>query len=261
MKSSDRTILVGVAVLGLLAAAWFMLLSPKRAELTKLNEEVAELELSAGEQEQLALAGEAAKASFDANYHRLVVLGKAVPGDDDTASLLVQTSALAGRAGLEFRTLNLSAGGVEAPAPPTAAAETTADAPAGLDPSGAAAPAPATEAAAATLPIGATVGAAGLPVMPYDLTFKGQFFDIVDFLAALDKQVRVVGDGGVVDGRLMTVDGFSLKGSATDGFPHLDASLHVTTFVAPADQGLTAGATPAAPPASVPAEPVPVSAP
>lgn len=261
MKSSDRTVLVAIATLGILAAVWFLVLSPKRAELTKLDAEVAELELAATEQEQLAVAAEAAKAGFDDNYHRLVVLGKAAPSDDDTASLLVQTQTLAEQTGVSFRTLTLSAGGVEAPAPaPTGAAETTADAPAGIDPA-AAAPAIATEASAATLPIGATVGAAGLPVLPYDLTFKGGFFDVTAFMGDLDKQVRVVGSRGRVDGRLMTVDGFTFKGDQERGFPHLDASLHVTTFVAPADQGVTAGATPTAPPASVPAQPIPVSTP
>jgi len=93
------------------------------------------------------------------------------------------------------------------------------------------------------------------------MTFHGEFFEITDFLARLDKQVETIGNGGPVDGRLMTVDGFSLQADQERGFPHLDASLHVTTFVTPVDQGLTGGATPSTPSSVVPAEPVPVSAP
>ncbi|MGH2951055.1 MAG: hypothetical protein ACRDKX_03320, partial [Solirubrobacterales bacterium] len=120
--------------------------------------------------------------------------------------------------------------------------------------------APATEAAAAVLPIGSTVGPAGLPVMPYDLDFRGSFFDIADFMAGLDGLVRLKGDGVGVDGRLLTVDGFTLSGDQRTGFPFLEADLHVTTYVAPADQGLTAGATPQAPAtATTPATPTPAS--
>jgi len=50
-----------------------------------------------------------------------------------------------------------------------------------------------------------------------------------------------------VDGRLMTVDGFSLTGDPDRGFPHLVASFAVTTYLTPATEGLTAGGTSAAP--------------
>ena len=105
------------------------------------------------------------------------------------------------------------------------------------------APAPvATEAAAASLPIGATVGPAGLPVMPYELQFQGDFFQIADFVAGLDKGVSAGKKGEVsVDGRLMTVDGFSLTRDLQKGFPSLLANFAVTTYVTPTEEGLTAG--------------------
>lgn len=261
MKSTNRVIPIGLAIFGLLVAFWLVLLAPKRAELSGLATEVSELETSVADAEQRAALAEQAKTDYTQNYHRLVVLGKAVPTDDDAASLLVQTSTLAERAGIHLKKLDLAEGGEVAPPPP--AAETTTDPPAeGSEAPASASPAaaPATEASAATLPIGATVGSAGLPVLPYDLSFEGDFFDIADFMARLDAQVQEPGKGGV-DGRLMTVDGFALTGDDKKGFPYLDANLHVTTFVTPADQGLTAGATEAAPPVGTVAEPVPVSAP
>lgn len=258
MKSSDRTILIVVAALGVVAAFWFFLLSPKRAELSELDQEVAALEVSAEEQEQLIVLGEQAKTKYRRNYHRLIVLGKAVPGDEDAASLVVQTSSLAREAKIDFRTLTLVAGEGE-PVPAPAAAESTVD---GAEPATAApVAAPATEASAASLPIGATVGSAGLPVMPYDVQFHGDFFEVTDFLASLDSMVDPDGRSLGVDGRLITVDGFAFTAHPAKGFPHLAADLHVTTYLSPADQGLTGGATPSAPPTSVPAEPVPVSAP
>ena len=71
---------------------------------------------------------------------------------------------------------------------------------------------PATEATAAVLPLGATVGAAGLPLIPYDFKFLGDFFDFADFFGDLDAQVKVTDDGSgpTVHGRLLTIDGFAL---------------------------------------------------
>lgn len=269
MKSTDRTILIGVGIAGLVVALWLGVISPKRAQLSKLDHEISTLSDSVAEQQALAAAAEQAKQAYGSNYHRLVVLGKAVPSEADSASLLVQTSGLAHRSGIEFRTLALSSAGDPSTPVDTAAAQTTADsatppADASSTDAGtpASAPAPATEAAAASLPIGATVGPAGLPVMPYNLTFTGDFFEIADFISRLDSMVHTDTSGPGVDGRLVTVDGFSLSADTQRGFPHLAADMHVTTYVTPADQGLTAGATPAAPAASTAtAAPIPVSAP
>jgi Tfp pilus assembly protein PilO len=269
MKSSDRAILAGLVVAGLIAAFWFVLLSPKREEASKLEDDVAALQQSVNEQEQLVAAAEQAREDFNANYRRLVVLGKAVPEDEDTSSLFVQLGKLAADSGVEFDTIVLNASGTGAPAPASAAAETTVDGAAPPESSSegeepASAPAPVstepTEAAAAGLPIGATVGPAGLPVMPYTVGLRGSFFELADFLAGVDRLVHSRHGRDVVDGRLVTIDGFGLAGDPEDGFKTLTASLAVTTFVTPADQGLTAGATPAGPPAEVPAPGAPTPA-
>jgi Tfp pilus assembly protein PilO len=249
MKSSDRTILLVVVGLVVVGGIWFGLVSPKRSELAKLDEEVATTQAAVAQDEQLALTAAEAKDSYRPAYQRLIGLGKAVPGDDDVASLIDQVDVLATRAGVTFSGLVLAedaAGDAAAPAPapatePAAGTEPSGDAPATTP------AAPATEAAAANLPLGATVGAAGLPVMPYDLTFSGTFFEIADFMAGLDDLVQVKGEDLGVDGRLITVDGFSLAPDGDVGFPTLTASLRVTTYVAPADQGITGGADPAAP--------------
>lgn len=252
MRAADRTILIGVALLALLAVFWFMVVAPKRERLSGLDGEVATLQGEVQSQESLLASADEAKRSFPADYHSLVVLGKAVPADDDAASLIDQTNTLAQRSGIEFRGLVLTDGGDAAPTTPPPAAETTTDqsqtdASATAEPAAAPVAAPATEASAASLPIGASVGTAGLPVMPYDFDFRGDFFQIADFMGRLDDMVRVDGKGLGVDGRLLTIDSFSLAGDKADGYPLLDATLHVTSFVAPADEGPTAGATASAP--------------
>jgi hypothetical protein len=194
------------------------------------------------------------------------VFGKAVPEDSDTPSLLVQLNRIAGQAGVEFRAITLTPGGGDvtavAPAPPPPTTPATAadgseqrvsDAESG------ATPVPATEAAVATLPLGATTGPAGLPVMPYDLTVTGDFFSLSKFIGKVNSLVGLRKDGRPsVFGRLVTIDGFSLAPSdTTDGSGQgLTASFAVTTFVTPPEQGLTAGASPSGP---APAQPQPVS--
>jgi Tfp pilus assembly protein PilO len=264
MKSSDRAIVVGVALLGLLAAFWFLMLAPKRAEVSDLDREVAEAQSALTAAQQAADLGEQAKADYASNYHQLVVLGKAVPAEEETASLLVDLQALASKSSISFDSLTLAEAGA-APAP-TPAETTTADPETGAEPGSGTEPeaappessltsVPPTEAAAATLPLGATVGPAGLPVMPYDLHFRGDFFEMANFIRDLDDMVASERTSTGVDGRLVTIDGFSLGPDQDKGFPNLVATVHVTTYVAPVDQGLTGGATPSASPDAVPPDP------
>ena len=107
------------------------------------------------------------------------------------------------------------------------------------------------------------MGPAGLPVMPYDLKFTGDFFQIADFLESLDGMVHMPHGEVDVTGRLLTVDGFALAPTAERGRSEprarsrrLTADLSVTTYLTPADQGITAGATPSGP---APATPTPAS--
>jgi Tfp pilus assembly protein PilO len=263
MKASDRTVLLVLLVVGALAAFWFLLISPKRDEVTKLDSEIATVRTSVDQQEQLALAAEQAEEDYPSNYQRLVVLGKAVPTDSDTSSLFVELDEIAADADVEFRSIELTES--EGGATPAPASQTTVDGAAGAgEPTESAEETPAvppaatpvaTEASAATLPIGATIGPAGLPVMPYAIELTGDFFEIADFLASVDSLVRTGERRPLADGRLITVDGFDLAMNQAEGFPVLDATLSVTTYVTPSDQGATAGATPQAPAPTIPTAP------
>jgi hypothetical protein len=236
MNSTNRLIAAMLIVVALAAAFWMMLLSPKRDEAKKLGVEVERLEASLAQHQSEVVEAEAAREEFPAEYQRLVVLGKAVPADDDIASLLVQFNRIASRAGGQFRNIQLSAGSGEGA--PTAA-----------PPSSAGTPASPTEVAASLLPLGATVGPAGLPVMPYEVTFDGYFFDVADFIKGLDKLVNTAENGTEVrvDGRLVTIDGFTLEAHADKGFPALEATFSLTTYLTPPSQGVTGGAMPTEP--------------
>lgn len=229
-----------VAVLA--AAFWVLVLSPKRQQADGLATEVEQQQLALGEAQNRVAEATAAKAEFADDYHQLVVLGKAVPANDETASLLVELNRVADRAGVKFESLDLNSGGGSAEAAASVA-------PAAGPTSAVAATAtlPPTEAEAALLPLGATIGSANLGVMPYNLVFTGSFFQVADFIHGIDALIRP-GEAGVsVDGRLVTLDGFSLTEDTVAGFPTLTANFAVTTYLVPPDQGITAGATPTSP--------------
>lgn len=245
MKSANRVIVAMLLAVVLVGGFWVLALGPKRQQASDLGTKVEKLKASLAQHEQEAANAAAARKGFPADYQQLVVLGKAVPGDDDTASLLVQVNRVAGRAGVKFRDIELNAGAGVAPAPAPAPAPTPSGSTGGAVP--ASTPISPTEAAASTLPLGATIGPAGLGVMPYTLTFDGSFFHVADFIKGIDSLVKTTNAKVSVDGRLVTVDGFSLTSDPSKGFPALQATFAVTTYLTPPTQGVTAGATPASP--------------
>jgi Tfp pilus assembly protein PilO len=297
MKAADKGIILGVVIAIVLVGFYVKVLSPKREKASQLSDEITKLKSDIDVQEQNAAYGEDARRHFPAYYGRMVVLGKAVPDQADTASLLVELNSISGKSSVDFKALQTSQGsGAAAAAAPSASGSSaagTSPTPSSSDSSSGgtsttsssgtsttsttpsssgsssssssessssstatpaasgAAPTPATEASAASAPLGSTVGPNGLSTLPYSLSFQGTFFDIAGFFSGLDS-LNHVRDGGTMvaaDGRLLTLDGFalSLTDQISGGSPVLQADLAVTTYVTPASQGLTAGASPGGP--------------
>lgn len=249
MSASNRLILSILVVAALAIGFWMLLLGPKRQEADKLGAEVETLQVALTEAQSKAAQAAAAKREFPADYRQLVVLGQAVPASDDTSSLLVELNRIAETSNVKFDSIALSGSGEAAAAAPAAPASPAPPAEGG---SSSAVPAAATvaptEAAASLLPLGATIGPAGLAVMPYTLTFSGDFFDIAEFIKGIDSLVDT-GEGSVaVEGRLVTLDAFALSADPERSFPHLNATFSVTTYLTPPAEGVTAGATATAPP-------------
>lgn len=236
MNVRDRTILVVICVVGVIAAGWLLVVSPKRTEATQLQGQINTQQAKLSSVRAQLAAGNAARAAFAASYASLVRLGEAVPTDDDTPSLIYQLQSAAKATGVDFQGLTFNAGGSGAP-PPTPT-------PTGATPS--ASSTSAAQSATATLPPGATVGPAGFPIEPFTFTFTGNFFHLANFFGRLQKFVVATNKRLAVSGRLMTLNAINL-GPSTTGFPQITASIGATTFLLPASQGLTAGATPAGP--------------
>jgi Tfp pilus assembly protein PilO len=275
VKPTDRTIILGVALAALAIGFYLLVLGPKRDQATELKGQIDDLHASISQQQQVGDFAEQARREFPRYYGRLVVLGKAVPAQADTSSMLVQLNSVADRSKIKLNSISLTNGGgssgsattstpapsTPAPATPTTGSTSTTGATGSSSTASSTASTtstavPATEASAATQPLGAVVGAAGLPTLPYQLGFQGTFFDVAGFIGGLDGLVTPQDDGARVssNGRLFTIDGFSLQGGAPGSSPTLDASFLVTTYVTPGDQGLTGGASPTGPAPVAPGE-------
>jgi cobalamin biosynthesis Mg chelatase CobN len=266
-----------IGAVALLAAFWFLALSPKRKDATALNNKISEAQQRLETARQHTAEATAARQRYDDDYATVAKLGKAVPADDDVASMVYQLDHISIGSHIDFRSIKLTASSTAAPAAPAvaqAAAVASANGQSGSSGSSGSsssspsssssssssstppAPAtgvPATQTAAAGLPPGSSVGSAGFPTMPFTFEFDGSFFDMEHFFTGVQRFASVAGENAVtVRGRLMTIDGFSLSASRL-GFPRVKAAINATAYLVPQDEGLTGGATPAGPAAASPA--------
>jgi hypothetical protein len=83
------------------------------------------------------------------------------------------------------------------------------------------------------------------------MRFRGNFFEIANLFAGIDKMVGSKDVDVSVGGRLVTVNGFKM--TKEDPASPLLVELSISSYVLPESQGLTAGGTSTMPPESVPA--------
>jgi type II secretory pathway pseudopilin PulG len=241
VTARDRTVLIVVGLLALLGGFWFLAISPKRKEASEVTTKVAAAQTRLDTAQASAASADAARKQYSTDYATVARLGKAVPVDDDMPSLVYQLSHTAKVNHVDFRAIKLTGSSAPAAAP-TGAAAAVASAN-GTTPASSSTPA---ATVAPALPPGATVGTAGFPTMPFTFNFNGTYVHMQRFLKAINGLTSVQGKNINVTGRLLTVDGVDLK-AGPKGFPDVDATVAVTAFLLPADEGLTAGATPATP--------------
>ena len=244
MTTRDRLVIVGVLLVAALAGFWFLALAPKRKEAADLQAQIATQTQQLTTAQARATEAHQAKARYNDDYAAVAKLGKAVPKSDALPSLVYQLQSVAHSARIDFTSLKIAGSGGQGPTPAASAAPAATAATGGASPSASASggssatpaasastpPAPATQAAAATLPPGATVGSAGFPTMPFSFVFSGTYFDMERFFGDVQRFVRVKGKEVDADGRLLSVDGFSLV-AGPGGFPNVKASIVATAYL------------------------------
>jgi hypothetical protein len=202
VSRSFRLLIAVVVALGAVGGYWKLVLAPKRAEVTSLDQQVATKQAQLTQTQGLIATYQGARGAYKTNYATVVRLGKAVPTDDDTRSLVVQIDAAAKRSGVAFDTINstVSGGG-------------------GSDTTGVA------------IAPGA-VNAGAFSAMPFSFSFSGSFSTLGNFFTRLENFVSLQGDKIAVNGRLLRVESISVK-PAEGGWPNLIAQVGASSYIVP----------------------------
>jgi Tfp pilus assembly protein PilO len=205
-----RTLITAIVALAAVAGYWKLVLAPKRAQAADLTEQVDVQRAQLAQTQSLIATYRGAKSAYKANYATVVRLGKAVPADDDTRSLVVQLDAAAKRSGVTFDTVNVNGGGstsdADAPAAPGA------------------------------------VSAGNFSAMPFTFSFSGRFDTLGSFFARLERFVTLKNDEILVNGRLLRIERIQLE-PGESGWPALTAQVGASSYVVPEATDAAAPAT------------------
>jgi hypothetical protein len=255
MSKRDRIMIGVLACAVAVAGFWFLALKPKRADLSAATTRVADAQTKLTEANQALVSATKARASFDTDYAIAARLGKAVPDDDDAASLVYQLESAARKAGIDFRSLTVGGGTGAATTPATPAPATPAPATTGsgsssskgssssgtsTTPSTGAAATPATGTSA--LPPGVVAGVDGMNRLPFTFVFDGDYFSLNKLLDLIRSFTTTNGDTVTVRGRLMSVESVNLQESR-NGFPEVKATVNATAYLSATPITLPGGAT------------------
>lgn len=239
MTARDRIVLIGIVVLAALAGGWLLVVSPERKQAAQAQAQVQSAHQQLETAESQAASARAAEQRYTAAYSSVVSLGKAVPPAQEVPSLIYELDHASNQRDVNFNSITSGTSGGGA----GAAASTTGSA---------------TAAAAATTP-------AGFTQMPFTFIFKGSFEGLAHLLGQVEGFAQRTSAGGVtVSGRLLTIQGVEItlentgssgsvggaeagSGKASANKVPLSATITASAYVLPATEGLTAGATAAAP--------------
>jgi hypothetical protein len=235
MTGRDRIVVIGIAVLLVLGAAWMLVVSPERKQAATLSAQVSAASAQLASADSQVANARSAQVQYSAAYASIVRLGKAVPPSEEVPALIYQIAHATNQKHVEFTSITSSGSGSSSSA------------------AGSATPAPAASAAPT-----------GFTQMPFTFVFNGSFLDLYHLFQQLNRfTVRTASGGLFVSGRLLTIQSVKLApgttGSTKGAQEQLSGNVTATAYVLPATQGLTAGAT-AGSPAGLASQPATSSA-
>ena len=212
MTARDKKLLMILVPIATFALYWLLLMNPaldRRAEIQKpLQDAQTERDRAVAEADRMTQA----KENYERDYNRLVKLSKAIPQSVAVSDLMRELNRAAEGMDISFSNITMAA-----PAATDVPAEATSTG------------APAVE---------------GLDEIPVELTFDGRFFALSDLFRSVQQFVEVADGRLDVHGRLIRIDKFSFDSGS---FPNITAQISATVYAAPANEGITGGATPVGP--------------
>ncbi|HEX5223738.1 MAG TPA: type II secretion system protein GspM [Solirubrobacteraceae bacterium] len=218
MTARDRTVVIVLGMLAIIAGGWILLVSPERKEANKLNDQVAAARSTLSTAEGKLNDARNAQHQYASAYASIVTLGKAVPPSTEVPSLIYQLEGASNTRHVDFASIVAGTG----------SSTTTAS------------------------PSGTAAAAAGFSQMPFTFTFNGSYFDLERLFSSLDRFTLRTSTGTLqVSGRLLTIQGVKLTPLNAEGAVskklELTGSITAVAYVLPGTEGLTAGATPSSP--------------
>jgi hypothetical protein len=224
MTTRDRLVVIGLGVAAILAAFWFLLVTPARKEAAELSQQVASAQQTLSSAQEKLDTARAAETKYQSDYAAVVKMGEAVPPGPEVPSLVYELDQLSNSKNVEFASITSSGSGSGSKS--TASASSTPGA-----------------------------APAGFQQLPFTFTFKGSFFALYKLLNRLDGLAAQTEKGVEISGRLLTIQSANLTGGGQEAkggaegkkSGELTGQITATAYVLPASQGLTAGATPAGP--------------
>lgn len=216
MTGRDRIVLIAIVVLGIVAAGWMLVVSPKRKEANSLQTQVAAARSQLSTAEGQLADARAAESQYSSAYASVVSLGKAVPASQEEASLVYQLEQASNQRSVDFNSIVAGSSGGSSASSTTAASAAT----------------------------------AAFTQMPFTFIFSGGFFSLEHLFRQLTAFTTHTGSGGLqVSGRLLTIQSVKLAPEAAEKgkAEKLTGTITATAYVLPASQGLTGGATATSP--------------
>lgn len=226
MTTRDRLMLIGIVALAVLLGAWFMVVTPKREQASKVNAEVEAARQQVSTAETEADSAASSRAQYSTAYASLVSLGQAVPSTTETPALIYTLDKATHRRDVQFSSISTGASGSSSSSSAASAAPTTAS--------------------------------GEFTQEPFTFVFNGTFVDLYKLLNQLEGFTLQTSSGALhVSGRLLTIDSVSLspvtEAQGSSGKPksgQLTGTITATAYVLPASQSALAGATAAGPSAT-----------
>ena len=266
LSDRDRRILLILVPIVVVIAYWFLVLSPKRDDLSKAHDAQHAAETARDAAVAQASQLQQARATFAADYAEVVKLGKAIPETVDSPSLLIQLNKAANGTHIDFNSVSFGARVAGGATVPTSTTSTGTQGPAQPAGNAAAGGAPAatglggaaesagnavnagnaaSTAAGGTTTTTTTTGTTGpagttgapattagsLDTVSLTFNFTGSYFDLADFFHRLKRFVYVVNDRIIVLGRLMTIDTLAFAPGAAGATSSTGATNQLTATV------------------------------
>jgi Tfp pilus assembly protein PilO len=183
MTTRDRLMLMGIALVAMLAAVWVLAVSPAKKQADAASREVSSARSQLAQAQTELAEARSAQSRYHTAYATLASLGQAVPTSPEVPALVYALDKASSNHKVQFSSIVAASSGSGSSSSSSSSS------------SAAAASAPFTQ-------------------MPFTFTFEGSYEDLVHLLGQIERfTVQVPGGPVEVSGRLLTIQSVTLGGS------------------------------------------------